>query len=64
MVVPTLEVIEPRFRRGTVLIADNTESSRDGYRNFFERISASGNYQTMTLPFSGGLEMVTYWPPN
>lgn len=65
MVIPTLEILEPRFRRGTVLIADNTVSSSNGYESFFERVKApGGNYRTLTLPFSGGLEMVTYWPSN
>lgn len=63
MVVPTLEILERSFRRGTVLVADNTESSRDGYKEFFEKVSAPGsNYKTMTLPFSGGFEIITYWP--
>lgn len=63
MVVPTLENLERSFRGGTVLVADNTEASRDGYKDFFEKINAPGsNYKTLTLPFSGGFEMVTYLP--
>lgn len=63
MVVPTLEILESSFRRGTVMVADNTAASRDGYKELFKKINAPGsNYKTLTLPFSGGLEMITYWP--
>ena len=61
--MPTLDVLEPHFRAGTVLIADNTVSSRPGYEDFFARINApNSKYKTLTLPYSGGLEMSTYWP--
>ncbi|KAF2479531.1 S-adenosyl-L-methionine-dependent methyltransferase [Neohortaea acidophila] len=63
MVVPTLELLEPHFRPGTLLVADNTVTSASGYQDFFKRISAPGSgYRTLTLPYSGGLELVTYWP--
>lgn len=63
MVVPTLEVIEPHFRPGTVLVCDNVTSSIQGYEPFFKKIKAPGSkYKTLTVPFSGGLEMVTFWP--
>lgn len=63
MVVPTLELLEPHFRPGTLLVADNTVTSASGYQDFFKRISTPGSgYRTLTLPYSGGLELVTYWP--
>ena len=59
MVVPTLKIIEPSFRPGTILVIDNTVSSLHGYADFFRYIKVQGSkYKTLTLPFSGGLEMV------
>ncbi|WPH02241.1 S-adenosyl-L-methionine-dependent methyltransferase [Acrodontium crateriforme] len=63
MVVPTLDILEPRLKHGAVLLVDNTVASRGGYEAFLARIKAeNSNYKSMTLPFDGGLEMVTYWP--
>ena len=61
MVVPTLEILEPKLRPGAVIIADNTTASTEGYKPFFDYIRArESKYRTLTLPYSGGLEMVTY----
>ena len=61
MVVPTLKLLEPKLRPGAVLICDNVVSSTQGYQAFFKHIKAPGaKYRSLTLPFSGGLEMVTY----
>lgn len=65
MVIPTLEILEPHFKRGTVLICDNVVSTLHGFKDFFARIkSPSSKYKTLTLPFNGGLEMATYWPSD
>ena len=63
MVVPTLEVLEPKMRPGAVLLCDNVVSSRKGYEDFFAYVnSPNSKYKAITLPFEGGLEMLTYWP--
>ena len=67
LVVPTLKVIESKLKPGAVLLADNVRSSTtgvaDGYREFVSIITAPGSkYKSVTLPFEGGFEMVTYWP--
>ena len=59
MALPTLKVLEPRFRPGTVLVVDNVEASKDGYGAFYEHI-ASGSYTTTTLPYTGGLGILVY----
>jgi predicted O-methyltransferase YrrM len=57
MVVPALTLIAPHLREGAVIVADNTESSRMGYRSFFEWLADPANrMRHMTLPFAGGLE--------
>lgn len=54
---PLLKMLNPRLRAGAVIITDNTESYRHGYRDLFEFIDdpVSG-LSSMTLPFEGGLE--------
>ena len=55
MVLPAIELIAPHLRRGAVIIADNTTSFRNPYRHYFDFLDANG-FQTLTLPFEGGLE--------
>jgi predicted O-methyltransferase YrrM len=57
MARPALELIAPHLREGAVVIADNTEQFREGYREYFEFVDDPRNrLRTMTLPFDGGLE--------
>jgi predicted O-methyltransferase YrrM len=57
-ILPALANIAPHLRTGSVLIADNTISSRRGYEAYFAYIADPVNrLRTMTLPFDGGLEM-------
>ncbi|CAB1274309.1 O-methyltransferase [Candidatus Nitrosacidococcus tergens] len=56
MVHPALEIIDPYLRPGAVIIADNTESFRKDYTDFFTYLKTH-KYTTQTLPFEGGLEM-------
>lgn len=54
---PALELIAPHLREGAVVIADNTQQFREGYREYFEFVDDPRNrFRTMTLPFEGGLE--------
>jgi predicted O-methyltransferase YrrM len=58
MVVPALTLIGPKLRPGSVIVADNTESSRRGYGAFFDWLADPANRMThQTLPYPGGLEM-------
>jgi predicted O-methyltransferase YrrM len=57
MARPALELIAPHLRDGAVVIADNTEQFREGYREYFEFVHDPRNrLRTITLPFEGGLE--------
>ena len=59
MARPALELVAPHLRKGAVIVADNTEQFRHAYRSFFEFVLDPANgLQAMTLPFSGGLEMI------
>jgi predicted O-methyltransferase YrrM len=58
MARPALELVMPHLRAGAVVICDNTDLHRDEYANYFAFLDDPANgFQTMTLPFSGGLEM-------
>lgn len=57
-VMPAVRNVAPHLRVGAVIIADNTIEARGGYADYFAYIADSKNrLRTMTLPFSGGLEM-------
>lgn len=56
-VMPAIHRIVPHLRSGSVIIADNTVQSRQGYEAYFAYIADPTNrLRTMTLPFAGGLE--------
>lgn len=58
MARPTLERVAPRLRPGAIVIADNTNSFRDAYRDYFAFVNDPANgLRTQTLPFEGGLEL-------
>ncbi|KAK6506814.1 hypothetical protein TWF481_005274 [Arthrobotrys musiformis] len=63
MVVPTLKLVQPRFRPGSVVIADNTVGSAADYQEFFDYIRApDSGFTNITLPYHKGLEMSVYSP--
>ncbi|OCK94749.1 S-adenosyl-L-methionine-dependent methyltransferase [Cenococcum geophilum 1.58] len=63
MALPTLEIVRPKLKRGAVVITDNTAFAKPLYEEFLEYIHHPGNgFKTLTLPFSGGLEMSIYLP--
>lgn len=56
MVAPALELLAPRLAPRAVIIADNTEREREGYRPLFDFLAANA-FTSTTLPFEGGLEL-------
>jgi predicted O-methyltransferase YrrM len=58
MARPAIELIAPHFRRGAIVIADNTGDFDESYAEYFDYVRNPGNaFTTQTLPFAGGLEM-------
>jgi len=58
MARPAIELVAPNLRTGAIVLCDNTEHYRDHYADYFDFINAPANrFRTMTLPFSGGLEL-------
>ncbi len=57
---PALERVAPHLHPGSIVVADNTATPTydDGYKDYFKFIADPANrLRTMTLPFSGGLEL-------
>lgn len=61
--LPTLKVVLPRLRYGAVVLADNTISGAEGYKDLLAYLRDPGNgFQNQTLPFTNGFEMSVYLP--
>ena len=57
-VMPAMRNIARHLHKGSVIVADNTTSSRPGYEAYFAYLADPANgFLTTTLPFDGGLEM-------
>jgi predicted O-methyltransferase YrrM len=55
---PALALVAPHMRPGGIVIADNTNTYRRAYGDYFAFLSDPANgFITQTLPFDGGLEM-------
>jgi predicted O-methyltransferase YrrM len=55
---PAIELIGPHLRKGAIVVADNTDTYRIAYGDYFAYLNDPANgFSTMTLPFDGGLEM-------
>lgn len=60
IVRPTLDLVLPHLRTGSIVCADNTGGARNRamYTPFFAVINDSAHgFRTLTLPFSGGFEV-------
>ena len=60
-----LQIVKPLLRKGAVILADNTNIAKPMYKEFLAYISdPKYGFKTMTIPFSGGLEMIVYLPSD
>jgi predicted O-methyltransferase YrrM len=58
MARPALELVAPHLRPGAMVVCDNTREHRAAYADYFAFLEDPANgFSTMTLPFSGGLEL-------
>jgi predicted O-methyltransferase YrrM len=58
MARPAIELVAPHLRSRAVVVCDNTEIDRREYSDYFAFINdPAQRFRTMTLPFSGGLEV-------
>jgi predicted O-methyltransferase YrrM len=51
-----LQLVTPHLRSGAIVVCDNTDKYQNDYADYFAFLKANG-FQTMTLPFDGGLEL-------
>jgi predicted O-methyltransferase YrrM len=51
-----LERLAPHLETGAIIVADNTQERREDYAGLFAFLAANG-FRTLTLPFTGGLEL-------
>jgi predicted O-methyltransferase YrrM len=61
MARPVLELVTQHLRAGAIVVCDNTEQYRKEYADYFAFLDAN-EFRTMTLPFSGGLELSVRCP--
>ncbi|KAF2100561.1 putative O-methyltransferase [Rhizodiscina lignyota] len=61
--LPALELLLPKMRDGAIVVTDNTISSAEGYSDLLKALrDEKGPFQSVTLPYSGGLEFSVYKP--
>lgn len=53
--------MQPFFRPGAVIMADNTVKAADKYEELFAYVDAPDSpFRRVTLPYEGGLDMIVY----
>lgn len=63
LALPTLKLVEKHLRPGALIVADNTVSAKDGYKDLFTYVRADGsNFRSLTVPYTNGLEVIVYRP--
>ncbi|KAL1952830.1 hypothetical protein VTO42DRAFT_4119 [Malbranchea cinnamomea] len=63
LALPALQMVQPYMRPGALIVADNTVSSAEGYKELFEYVDREGSpFRRITLPYRGGLDLITYEP--
>ncbi|TGO50356.1 hypothetical protein BCON_0185g00070 [Botryotinia convoluta] len=56
--LPALKILEPRMRKGAVVIVDNIVDSAEGYADLLEHLEEPANsYTNLTIPYDKGLQM-------
>ena len=60
---PALDLLIPQLRPGAIVLCDNVSRYRRDYRDYLARVrDPEGGFETMTLPYNGGLELSTWRP--
>lgn len=63
MALPTLKIIQPRLRKGALILVDNTAWARPMYKDLFDYIHDPINhFNSVTMPYKGGFEVIVYLP--
>lgn len=60
---PALKLLLPKLRPGALIVSDNTRTHEDGYKELLGVLrDPEGDFQSVCLPYSGGLEVSVYVP--
>ena len=65
LALPTLQMVQPKMRKGAVVLVDNTAVSMapGGYKELLEYLRREGSgWSNVTVPYHRGLEMCVYLP--
>ncbi|PVH79583.1 hypothetical protein DL98DRAFT_516016 [Cadophora sp. DSE1049] len=63
LALPTLKIVQPKLRRGAVIIVDNTVSGKDRYVDLLNYMREEGSgFRNLTVPYQGGLDICVYLP--
>ena len=63
MAKPALTLLMPQLRPGAIVLADNVSSFRHEYRDYLALVrDPGGGFQSITLPFKGGVELSVWMP--
>lgn len=63
MALPTLKIVQPRLRKGAMVLADNTEWAKPMYKELLDYLHDPANhFKTVTTPYKGGFEVAVYLP--
>ncbi|TLD03540.1 uncharacterized protein PgNI_11525 [Pyricularia grisea] len=61
LALPTLKLVQPKMKKGSMIIVDNIEDAKSGYRDLLEYIDQPDSGFNMTvLPYNGGLGLLVY----
>jgi predicted O-methyltransferase YrrM len=61
MALPTLKLVQPHLKKGAIVVADNVDAAKEGYRELVEYIGKPENgFKATSIPFSGGLGFYVY----
>jgi predicted O-methyltransferase YrrM len=62
---PALNLLLPKLRPGAMIVADNTRLHEEGYKELLGVLrDPEGDFQSVVLPYQGGLEVSVYVPKN
>ncbi|KAL8357274.1 hypothetical protein RB598_002217 [Gaeumannomyces tritici] len=61
LALPTLRLVKPYLKKGAIVLADNFEAAKEGYRELLEYVSRpNSGFKGTILPYAGGLQMLVY----
>ncbi|KLU82751.1 O-methyltransferase [Magnaporthiopsis poae ATCC 64411] len=61
LALPTLKLVKPHLKKGAIVLADNVEAAKEGYRDLLEYVGRpESGFRSTILPYGGGFQMLVY----